>query len=548
MSLKGNCRATGIALAAVFGLGLFGSGCGEYFRPVANPIPQPGGDPQHTRHALVVSRNGACVTGTSADCSTGTAVVIDVSGDNAAAVFTGVDGIGRDPVYAVAPTGTDYVVNEVDNSVSPVILGGQGGGPNVISLPAPTPADPGIIPAVPVFAASARGKLFVAESGRNMVAVIDTSANILTTEIPVGPTPRALVATPDGTQLYCLNQGDNTVTVILPANNTVLTTIPLTGTSPVWGTVSSDGTRVFVANQGTNSVSVINTITDTVIPGTAPCTDTFCVGTGPNYIVYDPTLNRAYVTSPAGDSLSIIENATGAVPTVTTVSAAPAPCNGTTPTSVTALADGTRAYVADSSGNSVCILNTTSNTFTKRICLVQEPATGAPPTAPCVGNATPVFIASDSDSFRVYTANQFQTAAVGISTISRQNITNPATGVVTGLVTVTTTSSVPFVVGQAVTISGVSDSSFDGVFGITSVTGAQTSFTFVQNGIVNSAFPCPPNTCTAVVLPSVSLIQTSSDSLVLNDNEVTDNSSLDLITPPLTIPAGGTPTFITMTP
>jgi len=551
MRLKGKCGATAAVLAAIFGLGLCGSGCGEYYRPVATPVAQPGGDPQPTRHALVVSRNGPCLTGTSADCQPGTAVIIDVSGDDAVGVFTGVNGIGRDPVHAVAPTGTDYIVNEVDNSVTPLILGNLGAVPGVISLPAPTPADPGIVPAVPVFAASAQGNLFVAESGRNMVAVIGLSTNTFTQiEIPVGTNPRALVATPDGTQLYSLNQGSNNVTVILPANNTVFTTIPLTGTSPVWGTVSSDGTRVFVANQGTNSVSVINTITDTVIPGTPPCADSFCVGTGPNYIVYDPVLNRVYVTSPPDGSISIIQNATGAAPTLTKVSLAPAPCNGTTPISITALADGTRAYVADQAGNSVCILNTTSNTFTKRICLVQEPLTGSPPNAPCVGSAAPAFIASDSDSFRVYTANQFQTAAFAISSISRQNIPNPATGVVTGLVTVTAASGVPFLAGQPVTISGVQpDASFNGVFGITSThqndpTLAANQFTYVQNGFVNSAAA----TGTAAVLPFISLIQTANDTLVPNGNEVTDNANLNLITPPLTIDAGGTPTFITMTP
>jgi YVTN family beta-propeller protein len=119
---------------------------------------------------------------------------------------------------------------------------------------------------------------------------------------------------------------------------------------------------------------------------------------------------------------------------VTTVSAAPAPCNGLTPISITALADGTRAYVADSGGNSVCILNTTSNTFTKRICLVQEPASGAPPTAPCVGGAAPAFIASDSNSFRVYTANQYQTGPFTISSICRgttAHCPSPSAGVVT---------------------------------------------------------------------------------------------------------------------
>ncbi len=125
----------------------------------------------------------------------------------------------------------------------------------------------------------------------------------------------------------------------------------------MWGAVSSDGTRVFIVNQGSNNVSVIDTATDTVI-------NTLPVGAGPNYITYQATLNRAYVTSPAGNSLSIINNNLG---TVQTISLAGAPCNGQHPISVTALADGSRVYVADDVTNSVCVLNTTNNTFTKSI-------------------------------------------------------------------------------------------------------------------------------------------------------------------------------------
>jgi len=124
---------------------------------------------------------------------------------------------------------------------------------------------------------------------------------------------------------------------------------------------------------------VIDTTTDTVI-------STLPVGAGPNYITYQATLNRAYVTSPAGNSLSIINNNLG---TVQTLPMAGAPCNGQHPISVTALADGSRVYVADDVTNSVCVLNTINNTFTTSIPV----------------GTTPVFIASNSDSTRVYTAN-----------------------------------------------------------------------------------------------------------------------------------------------
>jgi len=487
MSLKGKSIATPALVAVIFSLGLCCTGCGDYFRPVANPVPLPGGDPQRTRHALVVSKNGLCPTGTTMDC--GTAVAIDVSGDTAVAYFTGVNAVGRNPVHATNLSGTDYVVNRDDNSLSSFLLPvvpNSLNPPSVITLPAG---------ATPVFAAVAQNKVFVAESGRNSVAVVNPVTNSLAQEIPVGSNPVALVATPDGTQLYCLNQGDSTVTVILPANNTVFKTITV-GTSPVWGTASSDSTRVFVVNQGDSTVSVIDTASDTVVGPPLP------VGAGPNYIVYEPILNRAYVTSPAGHGLSIIDNNMG---TVQTVSTAGAPCNALSPISVTALADGTRAYVADQTTNNVCVLNTASNTFTKVIPVGTAPTTTAA-------------IASDSDSTRVYAASS---ATLPIASISRSG----------NVVTVATSGSNAFAVGQTVVIAGVADTTYDGSFAIATVI-SSTQFTYPQSG-ANSA-----SSGGTATVGYVAIIQTSDDTLVKQNDGTT----------PLTIPTGGTPTFIAMTP
>ena len=516
---------SGAAAVAVVSLVLFCSNCGDVYRPVANPVLQPGGDPQRTAHALVVSSNGP---------NQGTAVIIDVSGDTAVGLFT----VGRNPVHAAFILGTDYIVNQADHNVNALILpvaGSQQDPSNsIITLPGPTTSSPNAPSASPVFAAAAGGKLFVTEPGLgapscngpgNCVADISVATTPPgVSHIPVGSNPVALVATPDGTQLYSINQGSSNVTVIFPATDQVVGTPIPVGATPVWGAVSSDGTHIFIVNQGSNNVSVIDTSTDMVI-------NTLPVGAGPNYIFYQATLNRAYVTSPAGNSLSIINNNLG---TVQTFPMAGPPCNGQHPISVTALADGSRVYVADDVTSSVCVLNTTSNTFTKRICLVQDPGN---PAAPCVGSATPVFIASNSDATRVYTANQYQTAPFAIASISRQSSISPATGLLTGVVTVTTTGSNPFVAGQPVTIAGVSDSSFAGVFGITGII-SSTQFQYVQDGFPNSTLL---NTGTAAILPYVSLIQTSSDALVLVQNS-------DGSTPPLTIPAGGKPVFIAMTP
>jgi YVTN family beta-propeller protein len=375
MSLK-ESGARAAVLAAICSLGLFGSGCGDTYRPVANPEPLPGGDPQRTAHAVVVSSNGA---------NPGTAVIIDVSGDTNVGTLTGDTFVGRSPVYAASSAGTIYVVNRDDANVTTFTV------PTVNSLLnlGKITLDTG---AQPVFVAAAQSKVFVAESGLGIVKDISSSNN---QSIPVGKTPVALVAPlpPNDTQLYSLNQGDNTVSVIFPATDQNVTTLSLpTGAKPVWGAVSADGTRVYVVNQGTNNISVIDTVSDTIIQPSNPLP----VGAGPNYIFYQASLNRFYVTSPADKSLSIINNNVdpnqcALTPTlcVQKVSLAGPPCNAQHPLSVTALADGTRVYVADDITNSVCVLNTTNNAVTKSIP---------------VGTA-PVFIASDPDSTRVFTAN-----------------------------------------------------------------------------------------------------------------------------------------------
>ena len=483
-----------VGVAALLTLVLLWTGCGDVFRPVANPIVQPGGDPQREHHTLVVSSNGS---------NPGSAVVIDVSGDTNVATFTGNNGVGRNPVYATSSAGTDFAINRDDNSVSSFFVPtvpGQLNRPNLISLPAPTPADPTITPAVPVFAAVAQANLYVASSGRNSVFLIPNGATAWSLEIPVGNNPTALVATPDGTQLFCLNKGSNSVSIILPANNTVFATIPV-GASPVWGAASSDSTRVFIVNQGDNTVSVIDTTTETVA-------NTLPVGGGPNYIVYDPTLNRAYITSPAGNSLSIIENATATAPMaprVTTVSTATAPCNAVSPISVTALADGTRAYVADQVTNDVCVLVTSNNTFMKAISAGMTPA-------------TTIGIVSDPDSTRVHAASS---AMLPIASISRSN----------NKVTVTTSANNPFIAGQTVVIAGVADITYTGSFVIDSVL-SPTQFTYSQSGVASSS-----SGGTATV-GYVSIIQTSNDTLVTESDGIT----------PLTISTVGTPTFITLTP
>ncbi len=387
MSFEGKGVLRAAVVVPIFVISLFLGSCGDYFRPVANPVLQPGGDPLRTAHAVVISSNAA---------SPGIAVNIDATGDSNVGTFAPSAecpscGLGRNPVHAASLLGVlhVYVANHDDDSVSSYTLFNVGSRPTITSLPTG---------AQPLFVAPVGSKVFVAESGRASVADIDATSNAMTAEIAVGAAPVALVAMPNGTKLYCLKT-DNTVSVIVPANDTVAKTIALSGTTPVWGTITSDGTQLFVVNQGSGNVSVIDTSSDTEIR-------TFPVGVGPNYAVFDPKLRRVYVTSPVDKSITIFDTTNTATPNPLTISLAGAPCNAAFPIWITALADGTRAYVADRDTDTVCVMTTSNNLFTAAIPLrlAAQPPKG------------PIAIGSDSDSRRVYTANAISADASIIDT------------------------------------------------------------------------------------------------------------------------------------
>src|SRR5215510_12269861 len=90
------------------------AGCGDTFRPVANPITQPGGDPAGLGNAIILAANGA---GT----NQGTTSHINVSGDTVTAVHD----VGANPVHAILVGSEVIVVNKGGDNLSayPVTAG-----------------------------------------------------------------------------------------------------------------------------------------------------------------------------------------------------------------------------------------------------------------------------------------------------------------------------------------------------------------------------------------------------------------------------------------
>lgn len=371
--------------AAIGGLLLYSAllaGCGETFRPVATPVISPGGDPQAQKNAVVLSTDGT---------NEGVTSHINISGDTVVAQVP----VGRDPSHLTlfGNSALTLVANRGEDNVKLYFTFLPS-----LAPPSTVTLSPGAAPSY-LFSRTA-GQMFVAFTGRNSIGVVNLSNNTQVAEIPLagGAAPTAITGLADGSKIYTVNTGTSTVSVIRASDNLVEATIAV-GAAPAFAVMNAANTRVYVVNRGGNSVSVIDVASNTV-------TATIPVGAGPNYAVFDLQLLRVYVTNAGGNTLSII-NADPLSPSfhaVTNVTV------GNNPTSVTALADGSKVYVANStpftSGanagkNGVSVINTLSNTVQTTIITDELRADGT-----VLNERRPLSLASSSDSSKVVVATR----------------------------------------------------------------------------------------------------------------------------------------------
>lgn len=263
---------------------------------------------------------------------------------------------GFDGVYTVtAASGNTFsVANSTSGSDNPEFGGAQAKMPNAVFV---NTAD--------------NNNVYVAGYSTNSVYAINTNTNVVSAAIPVGRHPVSLAELPNDQQIYVANQGSGTVSVISTVNDTVAQTIlPTAGAVPVWVVAKSDSTRVYVLD-GNGTIYDINPVTTTLNCGTGSlpaCPN--ATGAGSNFLLFDPVLNRLYVTNPTNSQVAILDASVDPpklINTINLATAAAAACSSCAPDAVTVLGDGSRAYVAayqfapgctDASGNAVNCVNT----------------------------------------------------------------------------------------------------------------------------------------------------------------------------------------------
>jgi YVTN family beta-propeller protein len=361
-------RSAGLAACTL--LLIFVAGCSDVFRPVAIPIFPPGPDPQIVQRAVVINNNGG---------GPGTAMIIDAAADATLAIFN----VGTNPAYAATISNTTFVVNKGDDTVSVISNFAAGGAPaNTIVMPAGSQ---------PQFILAKDPATLYTANANGTVSVISEAQQVVTATVPVGSNPVSIAETLDLKKIYVVNQGSNNLTVINTQDLTPgLVPVIAVGSSPISAVLNSDGTLLFVLNRGSNNVSVIDTLTDTV-------TATLNVGASPSAMIFDPALNRLYVANTGDNTVSIFAGAVGLPGFIATVPLGP---TGLAPVAITALADGSRVYVADRDSNNVAVIETTGNTVRKYIAV----------------GTTPTSITSGSGSIRVVVTNFGSSSITDIQT------------------------------------------------------------------------------------------------------------------------------------
>jgi hypothetical protein len=389
------------------------AGCGSTYRPVVTPITPSGPPAQPGSYAIVVSAPSTTTPGI--------ATVIDYSGDSVLAIAP----IGVGPVTFTIDEvgGSGYTINS-DGTLSnfPLTSNLQAKSVTYTTLPST---------AVPVNLYSPSAGLYAADITGNVVDAFTGFPQTFKLAIPVANTPVMVVGSGLVTQReFAISQGNSlggTVSNPLACNNspttatageadgieistdTVSSQIPL-GKCPVFGVESPDFKRLFIMNRGDDTITVINAQDNTLDNQCPPPTG--CVnqsgqtyfthpqlplslsavsatgitppnGTagmiataGPVYAEYNAATAQLVIADYDGGTISVIDvsedeygNDSQTFGTTYTIPV------GHNPASVTVLADGSRAYTANQTDQTVTVVTLGSHTVEKTLPITGHPRT-----------------------------------------------------------------------------------------------------------------------------------------------------------------------------
>jgi len=389
-----------VQVGAVFAAAVLVAGCGNNYRPVVTPV-NPSGPPAQPESLAVV------VTAPS-PTTPGITTVIDYAGDSILATAS----IGPGPTaFTLDETGYNGFTVNSDHTITNIPVSSTLQTKNVTYSTLSSTAEP-----LNLFSPSSG--LWATDLYGNYADVFTGGPATFLIAIPLLPTP-VMVMGPGlrGTRYFALSQNiasptglecNNSpttqplgaVTPIEVSSYTTDTPIP-TGMCPVYAVESADGARLFVINRGSDTITVVNAqfgTLDACTPflnqagKTVTCHPTLPLSTsaglaqdanndvpavaGPVYAEYNAARNLLVVADYTGNTISVIDvsldeygNDSATFGTTYTIKV------GQNPASVTVLLDGSRAYTANQTDQTVTIADLTSYTVEKTLAVSGYPRT-----------------------------------------------------------------------------------------------------------------------------------------------------------------------------
>lgn len=193
-------------------------------------------------------------------------------------------------------------------------------------------------------AASADGKIYVADWSGSSIAEIDALTGELERTVAVGRAPALLALTPDGKRLVAANRESGSISVVDTKGFTVEATIGV-GRAPFAVGVSSDGSRALVGNVQGGTASLIDLERLQVAA-------TVRTGAGPYGVAFAPEGGAAVVVNQESGSVAVLgENLKPRAPPVRV---------GSYPEGVTVTRDSRKAYVANWFSDDISVIDLAS--------------------------------------------------------------------------------------------------------------------------------------------------------------------------------------------
>jgi YVTN family beta-propeller protein len=192
----------------------------------------------------------------------------------------------------------------------------------------------------------ANGDVYAVNSGSDTVTVLAQRTNAVVATIDVGLYPQAIIYDGSDGLLFVANGAADTVEAINGTTNTVVHTTPVGG-GPTALALDPTSGAIFVANSNTGNVSVLSGASLSVVA-------TIGAGAEPWAMTYDPANGEVYVANENGDNVTVFNAATYAVDASVVVGSDPDalqydPGTGT-------------VYVANSYSFNVSVISDTNNT------------------------------------------------------------------------------------------------------------------------------------------------------------------------------------------